>query len=938
MSGNSQWRSHWYIVAASSIALVSSPVQAQSNIVPDNTLGKEASVVTPNADNPLIEQITGGAQRGQNLFHSFEEFNVGEGSAVYFSSPNADIANILSRVTGNNASEIFGALGTSGASQPDLFLINPNGIIFGENASLNVGGSFFATTADSIQFDEEGFFSASDPETPPLLTVQPSAFLFNQINPGTITNLSTANAGTDPTATANLFGLRVPDGENFSLFGGDIEINSGGIVALDGGINIAAISSGGVELDSNYNFGIADNSVRGNVSLTNQAGLLSSGNNGGKIAIAAENIDISGNSTVFTGILSNLGSTEAQADNIVLDANNIAVDSSFVFNRINENATGKSGDLLINTNNLSITNGGRIGVLTLGRGDTGDVIVDASELITLDSTDTGSFTGILAQTSESGTGNVGQIEIETQNLNIANNARIATNTFGVGDAGDLSIQAQSLKIVSGAQLSTSSLDRGQGNAGNIAIDANNILLDGGENNIFTAITASIDTEASGEGGKIDIGSNRSIERLTVTNGAQILTNIFGNGDGGEITINASEQVLVSGENTRVKADLVSTANSNGIQGGNLTIDTKQLVVEDGAQVSTTTFGRGDAGNLIVNASEFVELRGEDNNGVLDENGNLVVDENGIPIGRFPGGLFAQVDLNGVGRGGNLTINTPNLSISDGSKVQVATFGKGDAGELNINAEQINIFNTPASSIFSTGIFGSVEIAPRTIDLPEGNGGDINIATSQLNVANGGKVSVTTRGIGNAGTLNITATDSIRISGVDPQLNNGDSLIGADVTENATGRGGDINIVTGDLTISDRADLTVSSLGTGRGGNLTVRANNLTLDNNAAIDAQTLTTDVGNINLSVTDLITLNNNSNITATAGTAQAGGDGGNINIDTLFIVAFPDDVMVSTSEERVVEAKGWRTKPDGTVVLVAENTPSMAIPWLDSYSCNTL
>ena len=109
-----------------------------------------------------------------------------------------------------------------------MFLINPNGIIFGENASLDVGGSFTATTADSIQFGEQGFFSASNPETPPLLTVQPSAFIFNQVNPGSIQNSSTASAGTDPTGSQTFFGLKVPNGESISFIGGDLEINAGG--------------------------------------------------------------------------------------------------------------------------------------------------------------------------------------------------------------------------------------------------------------------------------------------------------------------------------------------------------------------------------------------------------------------------------------------------------------------------------------------------------------------------------------------------------------------------------------------------------------------------------------------------------------------------------------------------------------------------------------
>ncbi|NEO62885.1 MAG: filamentous hemagglutinin N-terminal domain-containing protein, partial [Moorea sp. SIO4G2] len=126
------------------------PSLAQSNIIPDNSLGAESSQVIENFQGLPVEVILGGAQRGINLFHSFREFNVSEGRGAYFSSPNPEIQNILTRVTGNNRSDILGTLGTFGSSQPNLFLINPNGIVFGRNASLDVGGSFVATTADGI--------------------------------------------------------------------------------------------------------------------------------------------------------------------------------------------------------------------------------------------------------------------------------------------------------------------------------------------------------------------------------------------------------------------------------------------------------------------------------------------------------------------------------------------------------------------------------------------------------------------------------------------------------------------------------------------------------------------------------------------------------------------------------------------------------------------
>ncbi|MHC5823924.1 MAG: two-partner secretion domain-containing protein [Nostoc sp.] len=135
------------------VSIFTAKTQAQqSNIVPDKTLGAESSQVIGNFRGQLIEVITGGATRGINLFHSFQEFNISEGRGAYFLSPSADIQNILARVTSNNPSEILGRLGTFGSSSPNLFLINPNGIVFGKNASLNVQGSFVGTTANSLIF------------------------------------------------------------------------------------------------------------------------------------------------------------------------------------------------------------------------------------------------------------------------------------------------------------------------------------------------------------------------------------------------------------------------------------------------------------------------------------------------------------------------------------------------------------------------------------------------------------------------------------------------------------------------------------------------------------------------------------------------------------------------------------------------------------------
>ena len=355
----------------------------------------------------LIETITGGAQRGQNLFHSFQEFNVTEGGAVYFSSPNADIANILSRVTGNNVSEIFGTLGTSGVSQPNLFLINPNGIIFGENASLDVGGSFVATTADSIQFGEQGFFAASNPETPPLLTVQPSVFLFNQVNSGAITNLSSANStalgfAVNGASDRPIQGLQVLDNQSLLFLANDINIDGGSLVATGGRIELNAVAgTGTVGLnfsEANLNFERTEDFSIGNVFIGNSS-LLNTAQNigdGGNIKIDAGNITIANNTLLESSVIQ-----QGNAGNISLDANNtVSIDNS----RINSNlgssqgneAMGSVGNISIAAQNISFSNNAQLqaGLFSGATGEPGQISVAAEDTISI----TGANTGIFANT------------------------------------------------------------------------------------------------------------------------------------------------------------------------------------------------------------------------------------------------------------------------------------------------------------------------------------------------------------------------------------------------------------------------------------------------------------------------------------------------------------------------------------------------------------
>jgi len=215
---------------------------ALTEIIPDKTLGTEPSVVTPqvNINGLPSDLVNGGATRGTNLFHSFSQFNIDNGQRVYFANP-VGIDNILTRVTGGNPSNILGTLGVDGGA--NLFLLNPNGIIFGENARLDIAGSFFATTANSLVFNNGVEFSATKPEAPPLLTINvPLGLQYGTPQPAAI-----VNAGK----------LAVGQGQNLGLVAGTV-VNTGQLSAPEGQIAIATsalkaiatVPSTGTSIDS----------------------------------------------------------------------------------------------------------------------------------------------------------------------------------------------------------------------------------------------------------------------------------------------------------------------------------------------------------------------------------------------------------------------------------------------------------------------------------------------------------------------------------------------------------------------------------------------------------------------------------------------------------------------------------------------------------------
>ncbi|MGH8615482.1 MAG: filamentous hemagglutinin N-terminal domain-containing protein, partial [Gammaproteobacteria bacterium] len=198
----------------------------RADIVTDGSLGPRTSLVGPNYE--IVSDL--GRRAGSNLFHSFGVFNVNTGEIATFTGDGA-IDNILGRVTGGGSSNVDGQLAST-IPGANLFLLNPAGILFGPNASLDIQGSFHASTADFIRLADGVRFNALPSAQDALLTTAPpETFGFLGDHPAPI--------------EVNGSFLTVPDSKTLSLVGGDITMKNGTVFAPGGQINLISTASRG---------------------------------------------------------------------------------------------------------------------------------------------------------------------------------------------------------------------------------------------------------------------------------------------------------------------------------------------------------------------------------------------------------------------------------------------------------------------------------------------------------------------------------------------------------------------------------------------------------------------------------------------------------------------------------------------------------------------
>ena len=556
------------------------PVHAQ--ITSDGTLQTRIN----RASN--IFEITGGSQSGRNLFHSFLEFSVPNSSVAEFSN-SLTVENIFGRVTGNFASDIQGTIKTNGGA--NLFLLNPNGLIFGPDAQLNIGGSFVGSTAESVQFADGTSFSTNitTSQTSPLLTVSaPTGLQFGD-SPGTIINRSNASPDGAMTPLGDPVGLQVMEGQTLALIGGDVTLEGGHIDAPSGRIELGSVGKDSfvsvTSIEQGFALGYDPEGAfqdvvfrealpfgSGDIASINASGV------GGSINIQGQNVTLTDGSQVFNFTTSsgNGGLTQIVAsDSVVVIGFGTSLASQVGGTSPPGTSpptivTGNGGTLSISTKQLIVKDGAIVSTGTLSQGNAGDLIINASESIEV----SGSF-------------EVPSMSSDVPSLVIPSALTTSTDSKidgASGEGGTLVIETGQLTVQDGAQIFSAAFGEESGGAGTLDITANSILLDQGN------LTAASEF---GGGGDINLQVSGT---LILGNGSQITAEAgsagVGTGTGGNISINAGAITAVPLEDSDIIADAF------GGPGGNITIKAEGvfgLEVSDGQTPGNDITASSEAG-------------------------------------------------------------------------------------------------------------------------------------------------------------------------------------------------------------------------------------------------------------------------------------------------------------------------------------------------------
>jgi filamentous hemagglutinin family protein len=704
------------LLSASCLLLLASfTTPAAAQVVPDATLGNgNNSTVLING---IRTDINGGLRRSSALFHSFEQFGILTNHQVYFANP-AGIRNIFSRVTGGSISNIDGLLGVAGSA--NLFFMNPNGIIFGPNARLDVSGSFLATTASALEFPDGQKFAATGDRAVPLVEVNiPIGLQYGANPPAMLTNRGNLATGQDLTLASNNLDLQgqLQAGGNLTLTATDtVKIRdtvtepfiarSGGDMLIQGdrGVDILALNHPNIKpFVSGGNMSLVSDGI-----ISGDAHYAS----GGTFQIKS----ISGQPANFLSLY----------DPIISSAGDIDIAGTYNGPALLVESLGNirfQGDVIITSNDPAFIGNANADLALLG--DSPALIVRANRNalafappIAIAVPPTQNLSGATFQAGAVPAGiTVGG------GINTTNNGPVILEAIGpinIGTRTDgFSIFAGSIAIDTNGALAASGIlsvrRDGPQRAGNIVIGNN-------RNSDFT-----INSPGSRQPSSVTVGaiSTRNITDIADdTNGDGIINNLD-NGGGGNITVKTTGLFSTTGAFGSVSGqpvvltdpDAFSIASeSNAGDSGNISIiSTGGLVNLANRRVSSASNFDGRGGNIILEGIS------------VNTSGGIIRSLNdGTIIGGVPATGFTSTDASG----GNVTLRATAGDISAGS-INATSRNNNSANSYST----INLTATASSANpINTGLVFIDQATLSTSNLGNYYAGDIVItATNQINI-------------------------------------------------------------------------------------------------------------------------------------------------------------------------------------------------------------
>lgn len=702
------------------------PLVAQGQIVPDGTLGAEGSRLTPQV---LIrgqwgDRIEGGAQRGGALFHSFGEFNVQSGQRVYFSNPSG-IDAILTRVTGGNPSQIQGTLGVDGGAS--LFLLNPQGILFGPGASLDVAGSFMATTAPRWVLPGGEEYSAINPQQPPLLSIEVDPGVqWGGIRSGLL------DAAGFSEGTVRVEG-RLGVGQAVALQGQSVEI--AGTVQAGGDLRIEAATdlrvqdtaTTPVHLQAGDRLHLSGQTL----SLETLAHPTSFVSAGGDVVLQADQ-PIIGDVKLRSGGSVRI-ETRSGAPNDLISPNDPVILANQDFTA--GNYTG---------NSLHVLAGGsiRLGAVTI-TGPDASTGINPSQTPTLATVPLSNGQSLTIDGGAQATLDV-RAGIDWSQLG----GLPGNQSFGItppagafGTTTGASIQIASVRVASpgGLVLLTNQYRPTGALIGDIRVG-----------NLDTSSTV-------GAGGQVILDSRSGIVLQN-----QTLNTTSSQGNGGSITALARGELRLDNSQW-ITAGLSDTGGDAGavtIQAGSVLLQTNSLISTSNATPKTSgvpNTGLGRAGALQIQA------------GQVGAPGDILL-RNSTVISRNGDGAIAPAEA--------LQIQGRSLQLSDGSLLATQTSGAAAAADLRIQVDRLSLDRSRIeSSSSSSGAAGTLQVRSGETTLANGSeirslsasglGGDLSlIAQRQLSLRQRSQISTVVGSEGSGGSGGNLTLETPRISASD----------------------------------------------------------------------------------------------------------------------------------------------------------------------------